>query len=131
MAEDTAAVQRDRIGAAGAFARTHGCTLVLKGARSIIAAADGALWINSTGNPGMASGGMGDALSGILGGLLAQGLTPPEAACLGVYLHGGVADHVAARQGQLGLLASDVIEGVPAGIMRLQAHLEGVPLRVP
>ena len=67
----------------------------------------------------MASGGMGDALSGILGGLLAQGLTPPEAACLGVYLHGEVADHIAAAQGEIGLLASDVIEGVPAGLKRL------------
>jgi NAD(P)H-hydrate epimerase len=128
---DTAAVQRDRIGAAGAFAQTHGCTLVLKGARSIIAGADGALWINPTGNPGMASGGMGDALSGILGGLLAQGLTPPEAACLGVYVHGEVADHVAARQGQIGLLASDVIDGVPAGLMRLQAHIAGVARLMP
>ncbi|MFN8625337.1 MAG: NAD(P)H-hydrate dehydratase [Candidatus Binatia bacterium] len=122
-ASETAAVQRDRIGVAEAFARTHGCTLVLKGARSVIAAADGRLWINPTGNPGMASGGMGDALSGILGGLLAQGLPPPEAACLGVYLHGEVADHVAARHGQIGLLASDVIDGVPAGMLRL-----GVPI---
>ena len=93
--------------------------LVLKGARSVIAAADGAVWINPTGNPGMASGGMGDALSGILGALLAQGLGPAEAACLGVYLHGDVADDVARHRGQIGLLASDVIEGVPAGLRRV------------
>jgi len=130
-ASDTAAVQRDRLGVASAFARTNGCTLVLKGARSIIAAADGGLWINPSGNPGMASGGMGDALSGILGGLLAQGLTPPEAACLGVYLHGQVADDVAARQGQIGLLASDVIEGLPAGMLRLHASIGGVTPRLP
>ena len=131
MATDTAAVQRDRVGVVGAFARTYGCALVLKGARSLIAAADGGLWINPTGNPGMASGGMGDALSGILGGLLAQGLTPPEAACLGVYLHGEVADHVAARQGEIGLLASDVIDGVPAGLRRLCMHIGDVTSRTP
>jgi hydroxyethylthiazole kinase-like uncharacterized protein yjeF len=130
-ASDTAVVQRDRLGVASAFARSNGCTLVLKGARSIIAAADGALWINPTGNPGMASGGMGDALSGILGGLLAQGLTPPEAACLGVYLHGAVADGVAARQGQIGLLASDVIEGVPVALLRLRASIGGVTSHLP
>jgi ADP-dependent NAD(P)H-hydrate dehydratase / NAD(P)H-hydrate epimerase len=119
IAGDTVSVQSDRLGSAAAFAREYRCTLVLKGARSIIAAADGSVWINPTGNPGMGSGGMGDALSGILGGLLAQGLTPPEAACLGVYLHGEVADHIAAEHGQIGLLASDVIEGVPAGLKRL------------
>jgi hydroxyethylthiazole kinase-like uncharacterized protein yjeF len=124
LAVDTAAVQLDRCGVACAFAQEHRCTVVLKGARSIIAAQDGWMWINPTGNPGMASGGMGDALSGILGGLLAQGLTPPEAACLGVYLHGEVADHIAVAQGEVGLLASDVIEGVPAGLKRLRALLE-------
>jgi hydroxyethylthiazole kinase-like uncharacterized protein yjeF len=119
LACETAAVQADRVSAARSFAAAHGCVLVLKGARSVIAAADGAVSINSTGNPGMASGGMGDALSGILGGLLAQGLAPADAACLGVYLHGEVADHVAATRGQLGLLASDVIDGIPAGLARL------------
>ena len=72
----------------------------------------------------MASGGMGDALSGILGGLLAQGLPPADAACLGVYLHGEVADHVAATRGQIGLLASDVIDGVPAGFGRLSEAVQ-------
>jgi hydroxyethylthiazole kinase-like uncharacterized protein yjeF len=123
LATDTAAVQLDRCGVACAFAQEHHCTVVLKGARSIIAAPDGSMWINPTGNPGMASGGMGDALCGILGGLLAQGLSPPEAACLGVYLHGEVADHIAAAQGEVGLLASDVIEGVPAGLKRLRTEL--------
>jgi NAD(P)H-hydrate repair Nnr-like enzyme with NAD(P)H-hydrate dehydratase domain len=68
---------------------------------------------------------MGDALSGMLGGLLVQGLTPPEAACLGVSLHGEVADNVAAAQGEIGLLASDVIEGVPTGLKRLRIHAAG------
>ena len=96
LQSDTAAVQADRVATARRFATEHRCVVVLKGARSVIAAADGAVWINPTGNPGMASGGMGDALSGMLGAFLAQGLSPSEAACLGVYLHGEVADHVAA-----------------------------------
>lgn len=121
---DTLSVQADRLGSAGAFARQYGCTLVLKGARSLIAAADGSVWINPTGNPGMGTGGMGDALSGILGGFLAQGLTPPEAACLGVYVHGAVADHIVAEHGQIGLLASDVIEGLPRGLKRLLDVIE-------
>lgn len=125
LGTDTASVQSDRCGIACAFAQEHQCIVVLKGARSVIAAPDGSVWINPTGNPGMASGGMGDALSGILGGLLAQGLTPPEAACLGVYLHGEVADYIAAAQGEIGLLASDVIEGVPAGLKRLRIHIAG------
>lgn len=119
LACETAAVQADRVGMARSFAAAHGCVLVLKGARSVIAEPGGAVSINPTGNPGMASGGMGDALCGILGGLLAQGLTPADAACLGVYLHGEVADHVAATRGQIGLLASDVIDGIPTGLARL------------
>jgi ADP-dependent NAD(P)H-hydrate dehydratase / NAD(P)H-hydrate epimerase len=121
LGRDTATVQADRVNQARAFAAEHRCVLLLKGARSVIAAPDGSVWINPTGNPGMASGGMGDALSGILGALLAQGLPPAEAACLAVYLHGAVADHVAAARGEIGLLASDVIEGVPAGLARLRA----------
>ncbi len=119
LGSDTAAVQADRVGTARRFAVEHGCVLVLKGARSVVAAPDGAVWINPTGNPGMASGGMGDALSGILGGLLAQGLSPEEATRLGVYLHGDIADDVAGHRGQIGLLASDVIDGVPAGLRRI------------
>jgi ADP-dependent NAD(P)H-hydrate dehydratase / NAD(P)H-hydrate epimerase len=121
LSSDTASVQADRVTTARDFAARRGCVLVLKGARSVIAAPNGSVWINPTGNPGMASGGMGDALSGILGALLAQGLPPAEAACLGVYVHGEVADHVASACGQIGLLASDIIEGVSAGLVRLRA----------
>jgi len=123
LGSDTAVVQEDRVSTARRFAVQHQCVLVLKGARSVIAAADGTVWINPTGNPGMASGGMGDALSGMLGGLLAQGLGCDDAARLGVYLHGEIADHVARGRGQIGLLASDVIEGIPAGLHRLQMLL--------
>jgi ADP-dependent NAD(P)H-hydrate dehydratase / NAD(P)H-hydrate epimerase len=116
----TASVQADRVATARQFAQAYNCVMVLKGARSVIAAPDGSAWINPTGNPGMASGGMGDALSGILGGLLAQGVPPADAACLGVYLHGAVADHIAAARGPIGFLASDVIAGVPTGMARLR-----------
>jgi NAD(P)H-hydrate epimerase len=118
----TAAVQSDRAGVARRFATEHRCTLVLKGARTVIAAADGWLWVNPTGNPGMASGGMGDVLSGLLGGLLAQGLTTAEAACLGVYLHGMVADRIAA-DGEIGLLASDLIAGIRQGMHALRGEV--------
>ena len=119
---ETTAVQSDRAGVARRFAVEQRCTLVLKGARSVIAESSGRLWINPTGNPGMASGGMGDVLSGILGGLLAQGLPPPEAACLGVYLHGAVADRAAA-DGDVGLVASDVLAGLRQGLHALRAAL--------
>jgi NAD(P)H-hydrate epimerase len=119
----TAAVQADRAGVARRFASEHRCTLVLKGARSVIAAADGWLWVNPTGNPGMASGGMGDVLSGLLGGLLAQGLSTAEAARLGVYVHGAVADRIAA-DGEIGLLASDLIGGIRQGLHALRSDLQ-------
>src|SRR2546423_8514180 len=81
-------VQRDRLGVARTFATTHGVYLVLKGARTLIAEPDGRVLINPTGNPGMASGGTGDVLTGIIGALLARGIDAAHAAPAGVYLHG-------------------------------------------
>ncbi len=109
----TTDIQAHRLDIARGFAVQHGCYLILKGARTVIAAPDGRTWLNPTGNPGMASGGMGDALAGLIGGLLAQGYSPEEACCLGVFLHGAAADAVAAEQGEVGMLARDVIEGLP------------------
>lgn len=109
----TADVQSDRVATARDFAVQHGCVLVLKGARTVIAAPDGSVWINPTGNPGMATGGMGDVLAGVIGALLAQGMAPSAAARLGVYVHGAVADSIAELQGQIGMLASDIIDGLP------------------
>ena len=120
MGTDTAAVNRDRIGAARSFARDHRCYVVLKGARTVIATFDGRLFINPTGNPGMASGGMGDALAGILAGLLTQGFHIEDALKLGVFLHGFVGDQVAVTKGEIGLIASDVIEGLPTGLKQLK-----------
>jgi NAD(P)H-hydrate epimerase len=119
LGTDVGTVQRDRVAVARRFASAHRCVLILKGARSVIAAPDGRVWINPTGNAGMATGGMGDVLAGIVGGLLAQGLATAEAACLGTYLHGEVADVIAAKQGQLGMRATDVAEGLPMGFARL------------
>jgi hydroxyethylthiazole kinase-like uncharacterized protein yjeF len=106
-------IQKDRIQVARGFAREHGVILVLKGAQSLVADPDGKVYINPTGNPGMASGGMGDVLTGMVGGFLAQGIPPLEAAKLGVYLHGLVGDFVTFRQGERGCAASDLIQSIP------------------
>lgn len=112
-------IQRDRVGFSRAFAHRHQVVLVLKGARTLTAAPDGRVFINSTGNPGMAAGGMGDVLTGLIGGLLGQGMAPAEAAALGVYLHGRAADRVASRQGCAGLTASEVLREIPAARLEL------------
>jgi len=119
LATDTATVQADRIGAARTFAAAHGVVVVLKGARTVISTADGKVWINPTGNPGMATGGMGDVLAGVIGALLGQGLEATAAARLGVFVHGLAADRVAARRGVIGLLAHDVVEELPPTIAAL------------
>ncbi len=114
-------VNADRIEIARAFSVERRCYLVLKGARTVIATPEGKIFINPTGNPGMASGGMGDVLAGMLAALLGQGLTPEDAMRLGVYLHGFVGDRVAEAKGEVGLIASDIIEGLPGGMKALTA----------
>jgi ADP-dependent NAD(P)H-hydrate dehydratase / NAD(P)H-hydrate epimerase len=121
IGKDAAMVNQDRIGVARRFATEHRCYVVLKGARSVIATADGKVFINPTGNPGMASGGMGDVLAGMLAALLGQGLSAEDAMKLGVYLHGFVGDRVAVEKGQIGIIASDIIDGLPAGMKALSA----------
>ncbi len=106
-------VQSDRIGCARACAAEHGAVVVLKGARTIVAAPDGTACINPTGNPGMASGGMGDVLTGLIAALMAQGVPPLPAAQLGVYAHGMAADRAARESEMLGLQASDLIRFIP------------------
>jgi ADP-dependent NAD(P)H-hydrate dehydratase / NAD(P)H-hydrate epimerase len=108
-----AEVQRDRIGLARRFADEHGVTLVLKGARTVVAAPDGRVFVNATGNAGMATGGTGDVLTGLMASLLAQGHDAASAACLGVYLHGVAGDKAAKLRGNAAsLLASDLIEAL-------------------
>ncbi len=119
IGKDNATVNADRIATARSFAVEHRCHLVLKGARSVIATADGKVFINPTGNPGMASGGMGDVLAGMISALLGQGLCAEDAMKLGVYLHGFAGDRVAAAKGEIGLIASDLIDDLPAALSAL------------
>lgn len=106
-------VEADRVGTARRFAETHGVILVLKGARTVIAAPDGGIMINPTGHAGMASGGMGDLLTGIITALLCQGAPPLAAAAAGVWLHGRSGDRLRPRFGDAGLLASDLLSEIP------------------
>jgi len=119
IGKSTAEVNADRIGIARGFAVEHHCYLVLKGARTVLATPTGQVFINPTGNPGMASGGMGDVLAGILTALLGQGLCADDAMKLGVYVHGFVGDAVAAAKGEIGLIGSDIIEGLPSAMRTL------------
>ena len=112
-------VKRDRLGVARTFATAHGAYLVLKGARTLIAEPDGRVLINPTGNPGMASGGTGDVLTGIIGALLARGIDAAHAAPAGVYLHGLAGDVAAERMGEEALIAGDVIEALGEAFRRL------------
>lgn len=103
-------VQRDRIGLARRYAVQHGVTLVLKGARTVTATPAGEVYVNPSGNPGMATGGAGDALAGLIAGLLAQDCDAGLAAALGVYLHGLAGDRAAASRPSPGsLIAGDII----------------------
>jgi NAD(P)H-hydrate epimerase len=123
----TGTIQADRLGAAQDTAQTCGAVVVLKGARSVIAEPEGTLWINSTGNAGMATAGTGDVLSGMIGALLGQGYTPATAACLAVYVHGLAGDLAAATWGQRSLLAGDLLATLPAAFQRLE-NAKGFPL---
>jgi len=121
LSETTAAVNADRVSAARRLADRSGACVLLKGARSVIAGPDGVVLINSTGNSGMATPGMGDALSGIVGALLGQKMRPLDALALGVFAHGYAADLVAARLGRIGYLAGDLIEELPAALEAIRS----------
>lgn len=110
----TADVQKDRVGAASTIATQYRVNVVLKGATSVLAAPDGTIVLNPTGNPGLASGGTGDVLTGVVGAFLARGLPAAVALQSAVYLHGLAGDLAASRVGQESLIASDVIEALPA-----------------
>jgi hydroxyethylthiazole kinase-like uncharacterized protein yjeF len=111
-----AEIQSDRIEGTRAFAVKHRVWLVLKGARSVVAAPDGRVWLNPTGNPGMAKGGSGDVLTGMAGAFLARGLTPTAALQAAVYFHGLAGDLGRAERGEEGLLASDIVEAIPRAL---------------
>lgn len=101
-------IQQDRFAAAGRLAERFGGVVVLKGAGTVIKGPDALPAVCQTGNPGMSSGGMGDVLSGVIGGLLAQGMAPLDAAAIGVWIHGAAADR-AAVDGERGMLALDLM----------------------
>jgi hydroxyethylthiazole kinase-like uncharacterized protein yjeF len=113
LGRETRAVQADRVGRALELAHRYGAYVVLKGAGSVCAFPDGRWSINTTGNPGLASGGTGDVLAGMIGALLAQGLAPEHALQVGVCLHGAAADALVARGiGPIGLTASELLPEV-------------------
>ncbi len=106
-------VQSNRWAIATEWAQNYQVTVVLKGARTIIASPDGSCWLNPTGHNGLATAGSGDVLSGIIGAFLARGMKAPCAARLAVYLHGKAADELQHSLGQSGLIASDLIKQLP------------------
>ncbi len=116
-------INDDRIGTAGRFAQRRGVFLVLKGARTLVAHPDGRVAICPTGNPGMATAGTGDVLTGIIVGLLAQHLSAWDAARAGIYFHGLAGDLAAAELGQAGMTAADVIERIPHAIKQTVSPL--------
>lgn len=106
-------VQRDKWKIVRDLSDKYGITILLKGAHSVIAGDDKKIYINSTGNPGMASGGMGDVLTGMIASFIAQGFKPLDATKLGVYLHGAAGDRAAKEKGEWGLIAGDLLEKLP------------------
>ncbi|MEK7702470.1 MAG: NAD(P)H-hydrate dehydratase [Nitrospirota bacterium] len=110
-------IQEDRIGYAISFAKKWGVIVVLKGAHTIIADPAGSVFISNTGNPGMATAGVGDVLTGMIGGFLAQGVDPIQSAIFGVVLHGIAGDIAAQKNGQISLIASDIIKKIPKAIL--------------
>jgi NAD(P)H-hydrate epimerase len=113
-------VQSDRFGAVALAVEKYKRTVLLKGAYSVAGDTEGHLLVNTTGNPGMASGGMGDVLAGVIAGLLAQGLPAMQAASVGAYLHGAAGDLCAEQLGPVGFVASDVATMLPAARAKLE-----------
>ncbi len=117
-------VQADREGFAKKYAETAGTVVVLKGANTVVT--DGKeVWINPSGNPGMATAGAGDVLAGMLAALVAQGLAAFDAARLGVYLHGKAGDLAAEDLGEHGVIAGDILERVPAAFQAYSKETAG------
>lgn len=112
-------IQRDRPTAARELARLHRATVVLKGAGTVVTDGSRAR-TNRTGNPGMATGGTGDVLTGLIAALLGQGLAPFDAAVLGVHLHGAAGDRAARRLGEVSLMATDLLDELPLAILALR-----------
>lgn len=108
--------QGNRTAEAAEFARAHGCVLVRKGRGTVTAFPDGEIYVNQTGNPGMAKGGSGDVLAGMVLSLLGQGIRPKEAVPAAVWLHGRAGDLCAEEKGEYGMTPTDMIERIPYAI---------------
>jgi ADP-dependent NAD(P)H-hydrate dehydratase / NAD(P)H-hydrate epimerase len=121
-----AAIQADRLGSARRLAAATGATVVLKGRRTVVARPDGRSAFVASGNPGMATGGTGDALTGVIGALLARGLPGFDAARLGTYVHGAAGDLAAERHGEDGLIAGDLVDALPDAWRAIVARDRGV-----
>jgi len=115
-----AEVQADRLGHARALATATGAVVVLKGRRTVVAAPDGRAAFNASGNPGMATAGTGDVLTGVVSALLARGLPPFDAARLAAFVHGDAGDRAAEELGQDGMIASDLAARLPAALRALR-----------
>jgi len=120
----TGDLNEDRLGIARSFATEYQVTLVLKGAPTIVAGPDGQVFINPTGNPGMATAGSGDVLTGMIAGLAAQGLTPLDAALTAVYLHGLAGDLATEELTEYGMTAGSLIEYLPHAMHHIQEYYE-------
>ena len=112
-------VQADRLAAARTLAKRTGAVVVLKGHRTLVADPEGRVAINSRGNPGMATAGAGDVLTGVVGAFLARGLDADAASCLAVFVHGDAGDRAASDLGEDGLIASDIVRHLPASLREL------------
>jgi NAD(P)H-hydrate epimerase len=123
IGKSTNEVQDDRFNIASGVAERYRCTVLLKGARTLIASPEGRVNLNTTSNPGMATGGAGDVLTGVVAALLALRIDAHEAASAAAYVHGLAGDIVAEDHGgSTGLIATDLIDRLPAAIARCQAE---------
>jgi NAD(P)H-hydrate epimerase len=122
----TAEINGDRIKSVREAARVCRSVVVLKGHQTLVADSDGYVRVNPTGNPGMASGGMGDVLGGIIAALLARGVDAFDAACVGAYIHGFAGDVLRDEMGDIGLTAGDLAESLPRAMKRLRGEWSDV-----
>lgn len=114
-------IESDRLGYASRFAKEYGVTLVLKGSETVVSSETGETYINKTGNPGMATAGSGDVLTGVIVSLLGQRYEPYDAARLGVYIHGLAGDIALEDKGEYGMIARDILENIPKAIRRIES----------
>jgi ADP-dependent NAD(P)H-hydrate dehydratase / NAD(P)H-hydrate epimerase len=119
---DVADIEKERINTAASYSKNTGVYVVLKGVPTVVASPEGEVFINTTGNPGMATAGSGDVLTGVIASLAGQGIAPIDASVLGVYLHGLAGDGAAKIRGEQSVTASDIIESLSDAFHRLKCR---------